>query len=190
MTDAWQPFKASLAEGFQGVWDVMSQTGSSIQTVVIPAVNALNAALKETASSVQAVAAAAGVKVTLPTQAAAPLVNSSFLSGGGFGAPPAPHAAGGIFSTPHLGLVAEAGAEAIVPIDDPARGFPILSMAAGMMGIPTGKRSSDNIVYSPVYNITAQDSVVEEFRRAAAEAEENFAARMAAYRHQEARIAF
>ncbi|MBR0279567.1 MAG: phage tail tape measure protein, partial [Synergistaceae bacterium] len=36
-----------------------------------------------------------------------------------------PHATGGIFSQPHLGLVAEAGREAVIPLEDKSRGLPL-----------------------------------------------------------------
>ncbi len=41
-----------------------------------------------------------------------------------------PHAARGIFSQPHIGLIAEAGREAVIPLDDKARGIPLLIAAA------------------------------------------------------------
>ena len=47
-----------------------------------------------------------------------------------------PHALGGIFTSPHLGLVAEAGPEAIVPLRNRNRGIEILREAAGMLGLP------------------------------------------------------
>ena len=46
-----------------------------------------------------------------------------------------PHATGGIFTTPHLGLVAEAGAEAIIPLTDKSRGTGLLIQAAGKLGM-------------------------------------------------------
>lgn len=44
------------------------------------------------------------------------------------------HAAGGVFSTPHVGLVAEAGPEAIIPLDNPARAQQIMA-EAGLTGM-------------------------------------------------------
>ena len=43
---------------------------------------------------------------------------------------PQPHALGGIFSQPHLGLIAEAGREAVIPLEDRSRGLPLLMAAA------------------------------------------------------------
>ena len=45
------------------------------------------------------------------------------------------HALGGIFSTPHLGLVAEAGREAIIPLQNKQRGLPLLKQAAQELGV-------------------------------------------------------
>jgi TP901 family phage tail tape measure protein len=61
---------------------------------------------------------------------------------GGPGGPPLPkslhvaaHAAGGIFDRPHLGLVAEAGPEAVIPLRDSKRGLPLLAAAGRIMGL-------------------------------------------------------
>lgn len=54
-----------------------------------------------------------------------------------FGSTPAvPHAAGGIFSSPHLGLVAEAGPEAIIPLSGRmrSRGLELLQQVGGYFG--------------------------------------------------------
>jgi hypothetical protein len=45
MTAAWQPFKESLRQGFEAVFDTMARIGGNIRTVVIPAVKELNTAL-------------------------------------------------------------------------------------------------------------------------------------------------
>lgn len=52
---------------------------------------------------------------------------------GGKGGVPA-HARGGIMTRPHLGLVAEAGPEAIIPLRDKARGLAVLQSAAQQLG--------------------------------------------------------
>jgi phage-related minor tail protein len=45
------------------------------------------------------------------------------------------HADGGVFSTPHVGLVAEAGPEAIIPLNNPGRAAEVMAEAGlgGMM---------------------------------------------------------
>ena len=53
------------------------------------------------------------------------------MSGGGFAA----HAKGGIFNTPHFGLVAEAGMEAVIPLEDKSRGVPLWLAAGEEMGL-------------------------------------------------------
>ena len=45
------------------------------------------------------------------------------------------HATGGILTTPHIGLVAEAGPEAVIPLRDKARGVPLLMQAAELLGV-------------------------------------------------------
>lgn len=45
------------------------------------------------------------------------------------------HAFGGILTTPHVGLVAEAGPEAIIPLRDKARGIPLVQKAASILGL-------------------------------------------------------
>ena len=57
-----------------------------------------------------------------------------------------PHAMGGIFSTPHIGLIAEAGREAVIPLEDNSRGIPLLMAAANeIMG--------DNIITNQPYSM-------------------------------------
>ena len=47
------------------------------------------------------------------------------------------HAMGGILTRPHLGLVAEAGPEAVIPLRDKTRGVSVLSQAANLLGVET-----------------------------------------------------
>lgn len=62
------------------------------------------------------------------------------------------HATGGIFSRPHMGLVAEAGPEAIVPLRNKSRGIPLLMQAAKTLGVfPEVTRTYDNISSSMNY---------------------------------------
>ena len=60
--------------------------------------------------------------------------------------PVIPHAEGGIFSTPHIGLVAEAGREAVIPLEDKSRGIPLLMAAANEM-------LGENIVMDQPYSL-------------------------------------
>ena len=52
-----------------------------------------------------------------------------------YGADIKPHAIGGIFSSPHLGLVAEAGREAVIPLENKSRGIPLAMQAAQELGL-------------------------------------------------------
>ncbi len=73
-----------------------------------------------------------------------------------------PHATGGIFSQPHIGLVAEAGREAVIPLEDKARGIPLWQAAGEEMGLRFGSitnnndnsSSNSNVTVSPTFNIT------------------------------------
>lgn len=55
-----------------------------------------------------------------------------------------PHAAGGILTTPHIGLVAEAGPEAIIPLRDKPRGIQVLMQAANKLGILRESYNNNN----------------------------------------------
>lgn len=79
------------------------------------------------------------------------------------------HAFGGILSTPHVGLVAEAGPEAIIPLTDRSRGIPLVMQAANILGLgqvrtPSTTSSSikeltDNVrQYSPSNNYSIERS--------------------------------
>lgn len=46
-----------------------------------------------------------------------------------------PHAFGGILTRPHIGMVAEAGPEAVIPLRDKARGIPLVMRAAEILGL-------------------------------------------------------
>ncbi|MBR1602336.1 MAG: phage tail tape measure protein [Synergistaceae bacterium] len=78
----------------------------------------------------------------------APKMPSSRFMSGGFAA----HATGGIFSTPHFGLVAEAGTEAIIPLEDKSRGVPLWLAAGEQMGLELAGQA--NIANSRSYAST------------------------------------
>ncbi|MBQ7215705.1 MAG: hypothetical protein IJS39_06945 [Synergistaceae bacterium] len=71
-----------------------------------------------------------------------------------------PHALGGIFSQPHMGLIAEAGREAVIPLENKARGIPLWKAAGEEMGLLFGNTTNNNdnrtssTVFSPSYTIT------------------------------------
>jgi len=84
------------------------------------------------------------------------------------------HALGGIFSTPHIGMVAEAGREAILPIDNPSRGIPLWMAAGRMMGLddfgggrPTqgGPKTENNYTFSFMIEGNAENGIEERIKR-------------------------
>lgn len=156
MTDAWQPFKDSLGGGFGAILDIMTLIGSRIQNAVIPAVNALTASLSGMVAGIQAVAMAGGIEVSLPKVATPSVASNPLGSSVGQYDPFYAHAAGGIFSTPHLGLVAESGDEAIIPLEDRYRGMPLWMAAGEAMGVKFGNRATHSNVTTgaPNVNIT------------------------------------
>ena len=76
------------------------------------------------------------------------------------------HAFGGILTTPHIGMVAEAGPEAIIPLRDKSRGQEVLLQAASILGVPadvnvlspmTSAINSSNNLSDFAQNVLAQD---------------------------------
>jgi TP901 family phage tail tape measure protein len=85
-----------------------------------------------------------------------------------------PHAMGGIFNTPHVGLIAEAGSEAVIPLEDRSRGIPLWKAAGEAMGMSFGGNTTTTNVTggSPIINITVNGGepgvgqcIAEEVRR-------------------------
>jgi hypothetical protein len=103
-------------------------------------------------------------------------------------APVPGHAEGGVFSTPHMAMVAEKGPEAILPMDK--------LLAAMREG--GAKPSSVNITYSPaspVINIYGQgemnaEQIRSEVLRAERKAQEEFEARLKAFMAQQGRLSY
>ncbi|MBR1658156.1 MAG: phage tail tape measure protein [Synergistaceae bacterium] len=68
-----------------------------------------------------------------------------------------PHATGGIFTQPHIGLVAEAGSEAIIPLEDKSRGLPLWMAAGEELGFSFGGSSSNSnmsFTFNPTVSVT------------------------------------
>lgn len=89
----------------------------------------------------EALAALNSVDMTLP--AATVTYNSN-----GYVSTAALHAEGGIMTTPHLGVVAEAGPEAVIPLsaDERERGAELWAQAGKMMGLLQSEAQSAQIV--------------------------------------------
>lgn len=70
------------------------------------------------------------------------------------------HAKGGIFSQPHIGLVAEAGREAIIPMQNKSRGLPLLFETARQMGVSPEILSAAGQILTPppaIMNISSSE---------------------------------
>jgi phage-related minor tail protein len=65
----------------------------------------------------------------------------------------AQHAAGGIFNSPHLGLVAEAGPEAIIPLNSSQRSFSLWEQAGQALGAGGGNGRGDTYQYNFTFHI-------------------------------------
>ena len=160
MTKAWQPFKSSLAEGFEQIYSTMQGVADKIRGVTIPAVNDLASSLSKIATEIRSIVQAGDLTVDVKTTNTG--VNVSRTAGGRNKSGWWPHAEGGIFSTPHLGLVAEAGREAIIPLEDKVRGIPLWKAAGEEMGLRFGSFTTNNNTsntnsqtsISPIFNIT------------------------------------
>ena len=145
MTAAWQPFKTSLGEGFEQIYTVMQSVADKINGTVIPAVNSLVSVLSGVARELASVSQAGNldIKVRAVTQPTSDINAGKKIPASGGGdlnmAPsymkiPA-YAAGGIITQPHIGLVGEAGREAIVPLEDRNSGIPLLMSAISELGV-------------------------------------------------------
>ncbi len=155
MTAAWQPFKASLGEGFEQIYTVMQGIATRISSTVIPAVNSLISALGGVARELAAVSQAGNldVKVGTVNQPASGFFSAQpqRASGGRNKSNVPAYAAGGIITQPHLGLVGEAGREAIVPLEDRSSGIPLLMSAISELGV-----SNDDVM--PYLNAVAPET--------------------------------
>jgi len=72
-----------------------------------------------------------------------------------------PYATGGIIRKPHLGMVGEAGPEAIIPLRRSKRSLGLLDTAAGAMGVgasPSSPTIHKTINIKPTINITGVSS--------------------------------
>lgn len=103
-----------------------------------------------------------------------------------------PHAEGGIFNTPHIGMLAEAGAEAYVPLDRSRRSVSIWQQAGEALGVLSGNSSQNednrSIVYSPTYQIYGADEAT--VRSATQGDQERFEMMMDQYLRNQRRLAF
>ena len=63
---------------------------------------------------------------------------------------PVPHAKGGIFNKPHVGMVGEAGTESVIPINDTKRSYDLYRQTGAMLGLADG-----GVTFAPTLTINA-----------------------------------
>lgn len=113
--------------------------------------------------------------------------------------PSALHASGGIFDQPHIGIFAESGPEAFIPIDRSERSVSIWEQTGKELGLLGGSGSSGDviantdrnemsIVYSPTYQINGSDE--ETVRRATSDDYERFEGFMERYQRTRQRLEY
>ena len=169
----------SISAGIESNWDVISTTidrthnfiQREMDNVFAKGINAdldvyysLNPLVTNAPSTKEMVEAASGKKWT----------NVGVLA----------HADGGILSTPHLGLVAEAGPEAIIPLDKSNRAKSIWEEAGEILGVlpsssnsktgGTGESGEGNTYITITYSPTLQGASQRELEEAARTSYEEF----------------
>lgn len=102
------------------------------------------------------------------------------------------HAEGGIFDEPHIGVLAEAGPEAYVPLDKSKRSLSIWQQAGQALGVWGGSSQStqmdSNVTYNPTYNIYGADENT--VRSATKDDQERFEMMLTRYMRDQRRLAF
>lgn len=98
------------------------------------------------------------------------------------------HASGGILTEPHLGLVAEEGPEAWIPLDGSANAASLWEQTGRALGVTNETDNRSSIVYAPVYQISGADEA--SVRRATADDYDRFVLFMGQYQKDRARLAF
>lgn len=100
------------------------------------------------------------------------------------------YASGTIATSPHVGLIAEAGDEAIIPLDGSPRSTALWAEAGSRMGIGGGSSGSSVVVnYNPVINVTGgadADATLQAVRKE----NDTFAERLQSILNQERRVSF
>lgn len=101
------------------------------------------------------------------------------------------HASGGIMTEPHIGIVAEEGPEAIIPLDGSGNAESIWQTAGQILGMQTtnnNNNSSMQVNYSPVYQISGGSE--EAVKKATADDYDRFRQFMERYSRDRMRLAF
>lgn len=153
MTAAWQPFKALLGNGFEQIYSTMQGIADRIRGVTIPAVNELTNVLSKIASEINSIVQAGNLKVKVGKGNSPQNFAPSYMKG---------YATGGFINYPQIALIGEAGREAVIPLEDKARGIPLWKAAGEEMGLRFGNvtnntnstNTNTQATISPIFNIT------------------------------------
>ncbi|MBO8136805.1 MAG: phage tail tape measure protein [Desulfotomaculum sp.] len=95
-----------------------------------------------------------------------------------------PHATGGIFNSPHIGMVAEAGPEAIIPLDGSPRSMSLWEKTGELIGAGRGGITI-NVNFAPVINGAGPEIIP-----AIQEQQRSFIDQLKDVIHQERRLAY
>lgn len=134
-----------------GIYSAAGQLGNTVASAINASSGAATAAAASLGSSVLStlrLSLSAGVAINIPVSVSA-TASGSFNVGGGLGNGVVPHAVGGIFDEPHIGIVAEAGPEAIIPLDGSDNAIGLWQDAGNRLGmfedlsLPAAPRLSD-----------------------------------------------
>ena len=142
MTAEWQTFKVSLGEGFEQIYSVMQGIADRIRGVTIPAVNELASALSKIATEISSIVQAGSLEVEVKTQSTGTAESYSRTAGGTWRG--RKRAEGGFINHPEIALIGEAGREAVIPLENKARGIPLWKAAGEEMGLLFGNTTNNN----------------------------------------------
>lgn len=169
---------ASMGQDLSGIWSDIKDIAGLLKPVVIPAFERMLhfdfGVLKLALDGVKGIldgikgaadAATGAIKLlsgqhiqVTPTGLPASINPNGSLKGY------TPHASGGIFSTPHIGMIGEAGPEAIIPLRGGARSMGLLGAANAAMGVDGNGGSELNITNHFTINGTDAKDITRQFK--------------------------
>lgn len=109
-----------------------------------------------------------------------------------------PHAVGGMFTTPHLGLVAEAGPESIIPLNGSSRAISLWEKTGRLLGMSgrfdnldfSGDSGSSTITYSPTLQFYGDAPSKDDLTDALRMSQDEFDMMMERYMKRNRRVSF
>gem|GEM_PF-2945812 len=160
MTQAWQPFKLSLGEGFTQIYTTMQGVADRIRGTVIPAVNELASALSRVASEISAVAQASNLSVSMKALNPGTVGNVSMQYQQTVGGV-RKRAEGGIITRPEFAFIGEAGREAVIPLEDRAKGLSLWLEAGRELGmLPVSTITNQREIFDSLIHNSAERSII------------------------------